>query len=70
MADSGLDVDQPTVDCWRKASAAITVDFGWSDAKTRDPGNTFRITFRHRNGKETGRIDVDQAKAEQFTSQT
>src|SRR6516162_1820818 len=23
MADSGLDVDQPTVDCWRKASAAL-----------------------------------------------
>ena len=47
----------------------ITVDFGWSDAKTRDPGNTFRVTFRHRNGKETGRIDVDQAEAEQFTAE-
>lgn len=23
MADSGLDVNQPTVDCWRKASAAL-----------------------------------------------
>jgi hypothetical protein len=47
----------------------ITVDFGWSDAKTRDPGNTFRITFRHRNGQQTGRIDVDQAEAEQFTAE-
>jgi hypothetical protein len=47
----------------------ITVDFGWSDAKTRDPGNTFRITFRHRNGQQPGRIDVDQAEAEQFTAE-
>jgi hypothetical protein len=44
----------------------VTVDFGWSEAKTREPGDTFRLTFRHRNGQQTGRIDVDRAEAEQF----
>ena len=44
----------------------ITVDFGWSEAVKREPGNTFRLTFRHRNGTQTGRIDVDQSEAEQF----
>lgn len=44
----------------------ITVDHGWSDAKTREPGNTFRLTFRHQNGTQTGRIDVDEAEAGQF----
>jgi hypothetical protein len=47
----------------------VTVDFGGSDAKTRGPGNSFRLTFRRRNGQETGRIDVDQAEAEQFTAE-
>jgi hypothetical protein len=41
----------------------ITVDFGSSD---RDTGNTFRLTFRHRSGTQTGRIEVEQAEAEQF----
>jgi hypothetical protein len=44
----------------------VTLDFGWSDAKTSQPGNTFRLTFRNRNGQGTGRIDVGHAEAEQF----
>ena len=47
----------------------VTVDFGRSDAKTHEPANSFRLTFRHRNGQETGRIDVDQVEAEQFTAE-
>jgi hypothetical protein len=47
----------------------VTVDFGRSDAKTHDLSNTFRLTFRHRNGQETGRIEVDQVEAEQFTAE-
>ena len=47
----------------------VTVDSGLSDAETPEPGNTFRLTFRRRNGQETGRIDVDQAEAEQFTAE-
>jgi hypothetical protein len=46
----------------------VTVDFGLSDAETPDPGNTFRLAFRHRNGQQTGRIDVDQVEAEQFAA--
>jgi hypothetical protein len=23
----------------------VTLDFGWSDVETPDPGNTFRLTF-------------------------
>ena len=44
----------------------VSVDFGWADARTREPSNTFRLTFRHRNGQQTGRIYVDQVEAEQF----
>lgn len=44
----------------------VTVDYGWSDAKTREPGNTFRLTFRHSNGTQTGRIDIDESEAQQF----
>jgi hypothetical protein len=47
----------------------VTVDFGWSDAKTRDPGKTFRLTFRHRSGQQTGCIDVGRVEAEQFTAE-
>jgi hypothetical protein len=44
----------------------MSLDFGWADATTREPGNTFRLTFRHRNGQQTGCIDIDQVEAEQF----
>ena len=44
----------------------ITVDVGWSEAVKPEPGNTFELTFRHRNGTQTGRIEVDQSEAEQF----
>jgi hypothetical protein len=47
----------------------VTVDFGLSDAETPDPGNTFRLTFRYRNGQQTGRIEVQQVEAEQFTAE-
>ena len=47
----------------------VTVDFGLSEAGTRDAGNTFRLTFHHRSGQETGRIEVDQVEAEQFTAE-
>ena len=47
----------------------VTVDFGWSDAETPDPGNTFRVTFRRRNGQQTGRINVGISEAEQFTAE-
>jgi hypothetical protein len=47
----------------------VTVDFGSSDAAAREPGNNFWLTFRHRNGQETGRIavqdDVGHARAVQ-----
>ena len=36
----------------------VTVDFDRSDARTHEPGNVFRLTFRHRSGQETGRIEV------------
>jgi len=42
----------------------VTVDFGASD-----PGTTFRLTFRHRSGQQTGRIDVARVEAEQFTAE-
>jgi hypothetical protein len=42
----------------------VTVDFSGSD-----PGSTFRLTFRHRRGQQTGRIDVDRVEAEQFTAE-
>jgi hypothetical protein len=42
----------------------VTVDFSGSD-----PGSTFRLTFRHRSGQQTGRIDVDRVEAEQFTAE-
>jgi hypothetical protein len=32
-----------------------------------EPGNTFRITFRHANGQPTGTIDVYQGEAEHFS---
>jgi hypothetical protein len=44
----------------------MSLNFGWADARTREPGNTLRLTFRHRNGQQTGRIDIDQVEAEQF----
>ena len=47
----------------------VTVDFGRSDAETPDPGNTFRLTFRRRNGQQTGRINVGISEAEQFTAE-
>ena len=47
----------------------VTVDFGGSDAETREPSNTFRLTFRRRNGQQTGRIEVAQVEAEQFTAE-
>ncbi len=43
-----------------------SVDYGWSEGVKREPGNTFRLTFRHRDGTQTGRIDVEQSEAEQF----
>ncbi len=42
----------------------VTVDFNGAD-----PGRTFRLTFRHRSGQQTGRIDVDRVEAEQFTAE-
>jgi hypothetical protein len=42
----------------------ISVDFGRE--KELQPGNTFRITFRHTNGQPTGAIEVDQGEAEHF----
>jgi len=42
----------------------VTVDFSGSD-----PGSTFRLTFRHRSGQQTGRIDVGRAEAEEFTAE-
>ena len=42
----------------------ISVDFGREEEK--QPGNTFRITFRHVNGHPTGTIDVDQGEADHF----
>jgi hypothetical protein len=47
----------------------VTVDFGRSDAETPDPGNTFRLTFRHPNRQQAERIEVDQVDAEQFTAE-
>jgi hypothetical protein len=44
----------------------VTVDFGLSDAETPDPGNTFRLTFRHRNGQQTGRIGLLAAPRDFF----
>ena len=38
-------------------------------AEIPDPGNTFRLTFRHRNGQQTGRINVGISEAEQFTAE-
>jgi hypothetical protein len=46
----------------------VTLDYGWSDAET-EPGNTFRLTFRRRNGQQTGRINVGISEAEQFTAE-
>jgi len=43
----------------------ISVDFGREEE--RQPGNTFRITFRHANGQTTGTIDVYQGEAEHFS---
>lgn len=42
----------------------ISVDFGRE--KELQPGNTFKITFRHINGERTGAIEVDQGEAEHF----
>ena len=42
----------------------VSVDFGREEEK--QPGNTFRITFRHVNGHPTGTIDVDQGEADHF----
>jgi hypothetical protein len=42
----------------------ISVDFGREEEK--QPGNTFRITFRHINGQPTGAIEVHQGEAEHF----
>jgi hypothetical protein len=42
----------------------ISVDFGREEEK--QPGNTFRITFRHLNGQPTGTIEVHQGEAEHF----
>ena len=42
----------------------ISVDFGREEE--REPGNTFRITFRHANGQPTGTIDVYQGEAAHF----
>jgi hypothetical protein len=43
----------------------ISVDFGREEE--RQPGNTFRITFRHANGQPTGTIDVYQGEAAHFS---
>jgi hypothetical protein len=43
----------------------VTVDY-YSGS---DAGNTFRLTFRHRSGQQTGRIDVDRVEAEQFAAE-
>jgi hypothetical protein len=43
----------------------ISVDFGREEE--RQPGNTFRITFRHVNGQATGTIEVYQGEAEHFS---
>jgi hypothetical protein len=42
----------------------ISVDFGREEEL--QPGNTFRITFRHVNGERTGAIEVYQGEAEHF----
>jgi hypothetical protein len=42
----------------------ISVDFGREEEL--QPGNIFRITFRHVNGERTGAIDVYQGEAEHF----
>jgi hypothetical protein len=42
----------------------VTVDFSGSD-----PASTFRLTFRHRSGQQTGCIDVGRVEAEQFTAE-
>lgn len=42
----------------------ISVDFGREEQ--HQPGNTFRITFRHANGQATGSVDVYQGEAEHF----
>jgi hypothetical protein len=43
----------------------ISVDFGREEE--RQPGNTFRITFRHANGQATGTTEVYQGEAEHFS---
>jgi hypothetical protein len=42
----------------------MSVDFGREEEQ--QPGNTFRITFRHVNGQATGTIEVYQGEAEHF----
>src|SRR5215211_4778184 len=46
----------------------ISVDFGREEEK--QPGHTFRITFRHLNGHPTGTIEVDQGEADHFAVQS
>jgi hypothetical protein len=45
----------------------ITSKFKAAREEERQPGNTFRITFRHANGQPTGTIDVYQGEAEHFS---
>ena len=47
----------------------VSLDFGSSEATLREPGNTFGLTFRDRDGRQTGRIDVNQIEAEQFATE-
>lgn len=42
----------------------IGVDFGREEEQ--QPGNTFRITFRHVNGHPSGTIEVYQSEAAHF----
>ena len=47
----------------------VRADYGWTEAKNRQPCHTFRVTFRRASGQETGRIDVDAKEAEQFAAE-
>jgi dipeptide/tripeptide permease len=43
MADSGLNVDQPTLDCWRKASAALFTQSSTSGSLCLMPVNPTNV---------------------------
>lgn len=43
-----------------------SVEYRWSEATTREPGNVFRIAFRRTSGTQICRFDIDRAEARQF----